>query len=76
MPSWKAPCNSRTLLGLTLAFVALLGLVAVAENAGLADGRSGGRVGAVLADVLSRLLSPAGAFIVLAALLAVGLSSC
>jgi len=63
----------RTLAGLALAFVSILGLLAVLERAGLAEGRSGGRIGTTVADFLAGLLSVPGAFVVLLALLVVGL---
>ncbi|MCU0483276.1 MAG: DNA translocase FtsK 4TM domain-containing protein, partial [Chloroflexi bacterium] len=62
----------RTLVGLGVAYLSLLGLLAVLEDAGLADGRSGGQIGEGLAGFLGGLLSPAGAFVVLAALLVLG----
>ncbi|MBP1704614.1 MAG: cell division protein FtsK/SpoIIIE [Chloroflexi bacterium] len=63
----------RTLIGLSIAYVALLGIIAVLEDAGLADGRSGGRIGDALGGFLDGLLSPAGAFVVLLGLVIVGL---
>jgi len=62
----------RTLLGLALAYVASLGLLAALVDAGLADGRSGGRIGSALADFLAGLLSLPGAIVVLVALIVVG----
>jgi S-DNA-T family DNA segregation ATPase FtsK/SpoIIIE len=55
----------QTLLGLSLTFVAALGLIDLLVQAGLLEGRSGGRIGSALASVLSSLLSSAGAFVVL-----------
>jgi S-DNA-T family DNA segregation ATPase FtsK/SpoIIIE len=62
----------RTVVGATLAYVALLGIVGLLESAGLVEGRSGGRIGGALAGPLASLVSEPGAFAVLLGLLVVG----
>jgi S-DNA-T family DNA segregation ATPase FtsK/SpoIIIE len=49
-----------------VAFLAVEGIVSLLVEAGILTGRSGGRIGDWLADVLSRLLTEPGAFIILA----------
>jgi S-DNA-T family DNA segregation ATPase FtsK/SpoIIIE len=63
----------RTLLGSAVAFVAALALIALLAKAGVMDGRSGGRIGTSLADFVSGLVSPLGAFIVFIGVLLGGL---
>jgi S-DNA-T family DNA segregation ATPase FtsK/SpoIIIE len=63
----------RVLLGGGIAYLAALGLVAVLEEAGFLDGRSGGTIGQALGSTLSSLVTPLGAFVVLLALLAGGI---
>jgi S-DNA-T family DNA segregation ATPase FtsK/SpoIIIE len=64
----------RVLAGGALAYVAFLGLVSLLAEAGWLEGRSGGRVGDLLASVLSRLITEPGAFIVLVAGLVAGVA--
>jgi S-DNA-T family DNA segregation ATPase FtsK/SpoIIIE len=61
-----------TLLGLTIAFLGMLGTIAVLVDAGYLDGRSGGRIGGFLGEALSGLITTPGAFIVCVALVVVG----
>ncbi len=65
----------RTLVGTGVAFVALLGIVAVAVQAGfgIAGGRSGGVIGRFLADLLVKPVTVPGAFVVLIGLFLAGL---
>ncbi len=62
----------RTVVGTTIAYVALLGLIGLLERAGVIEGRSGGRIGDGLAGPLAGLVSEPGAFVVLLGLLVVG----
>jgi S-DNA-T family DNA segregation ATPase FtsK/SpoIIIE len=62
----------RTVLGSTIAYVALLATISLLERAGPLEGRSGGRIGNLIADPLVRLVSEPGALAVLAGALAVG----
>jgi S-DNA-T family DNA segregation ATPase FtsK/SpoIIIE len=64
---------SRTLAGSAVAFTAALALIALLADAGVLDGRSGGRIGSALATFVSRLVSPLGAFIVFIGILLAGL---
>jgi S-DNA-T family DNA segregation ATPase FtsK/SpoIIIE len=64
----------RVLAGGALAYVALLGLISLLADAGWLEGRSGGRVGDLIASVLARLITEPGAFIVLVAGLVAGLA--
>lgn len=63
---------ARTALGSMIAYVALLATISLLERAGPLAGRSGGRIGNVIADPLVRLVSEPGAMAVLAGALAVG----
>jgi S-DNA-T family DNA segregation ATPase FtsK/SpoIIIE len=63
----------RTLVGSAVAFTAALALIALLADAGLMDGRSGGRIGSALATFVGRLVSPLGAFIVFVGILLAGL---
>jgi DNA segregation ATPase FtsK/SpoIIIE, S-DNA-T family len=63
----------RTLVGSAVAFTAALALIALLADAGVLDGRSGGRIGSTLATFASRLVSPPGAFIVFVGVLLAGL---
>ncbi len=63
---------ARTVLGALIAYLALLGIIGLLENAGMIAGRSGGRIGGIIADPLARLVSDPGAFVVLLGLLVVG----
>jgi len=63
----------RTLLGSAVAFTAALALIALLADAGVLDGRSGGRIGSALATFVGRLVSPAGAFVVFVGVLLAGL---
>jgi S-DNA-T family DNA segregation ATPase FtsK/SpoIIIE len=62
----------RTALGSTIAYVALLATISLLERAGPLAGRSGGRIGNMIADPMVRLVSEPGALAVLAGALAVG----
>ncbi|MBA2700270.1 MAG: DNA translocase FtsK 4TM domain-containing protein, partial [Chloroflexi bacterium] len=62
-----------TLAGLTLAYVAFLGAFEVLDLRLFGTDRGGGRIGRFLEGVLEPLLTPPGAFILLAALAVVGL---
>jgi len=55
----------QALLGLTLTYVSLLGLVDLLVDAGFLEERSGGRIGSAVGGILSSLLSAPGAFVVL-----------
>jgi len=61
-----------TLLGLTIGFVGLVGVIAVFVDAGYLDGRSGGRIGSFLADALTPLVTTPGAFLICLALVITG----
>jgi S-DNA-T family DNA segregation ATPase FtsK/SpoIIIE len=63
----------RTLAGSAVAFTAVLAMIALLADAGVLDGRSGGRIGSALATFASRLVSPPGAFIVFVGVLLAGL---
>jgi S-DNA-T family DNA segregation ATPase FtsK/SpoIIIE len=63
----------RTLVGSAVAFVAMLAIIALLADAGILDGRSGGRIGSALASFVGRLVSPLGAFIVFVGILLAGL---
>jgi S-DNA-T family DNA segregation ATPase FtsK/SpoIIIE len=63
----------RTLVGSAVAFTAALALIALLADAGVLDGRSGGRIGSALATFVGRLVSPPGAFIVFVGVLLAGL---
>jgi S-DNA-T family DNA segregation ATPase FtsK/SpoIIIE len=63
----------RVLVGGGIAYLAVLGLIAVLEEAGFLDGRSGGYLGHALGSALSSLVTLLGAFVVLLALLAGGI---
>ena len=63
----------RTLAGSAIAYAAALALIALLVDGGMLDGRSGGRIGAWLASVVGRLVSPLGAFIVFVGVLFAGL---
>jgi S-DNA-T family DNA segregation ATPase FtsK/SpoIIIE len=61
-----------TLLGVTVAFVGLLGVMAVIVAAGYLEGRSGGRIGSFIADTLTPLITAPGALVVSLAILVIG----
>ena len=63
----------RTLAGSAIAYAAALALIALLADGGMLDGRSGGRIGAWLASVVGRLVSPLGASIVFVGVLLAGL---
>jgi S-DNA-T family DNA segregation ATPase FtsK/SpoIIIE len=63
----------RTVVGTTIAYVAILGIISLLETAGILDGRSGGRIGNAIAGPLAGLFSDLGAFVVLAGILVVGI---
>ncbi len=54
----------RTLVGITVGYVAFLALLALIVDVGLAEGRSGGKIGQALGPNLARLVSQPGAIIV------------
>jgi S-DNA-T family DNA segregation ATPase FtsK/SpoIIIE len=62
----------RTVIGSLIAYVALLAIIGLLENAGIIEGRSGGRIGNAIADPLAALVSTPGAFVVLLGVLVVG----
>ena len=66
----KAPGSGwgLTLLGVIIAYVGLLGAASVVRPAAPPVGAGGGRVGTFMAEGLSDLVTPAGAFILLVAL--------
>ena len=66
-PGW-----ARTVVGLTIAYVALLPMITLLADAGFLKEGSGGRLGRLIADPLSNLFSDPGAFVVLAGILVVG----
>ncbi len=66
-PGWV-----RTVAGMTIAYAALLAMVAVLADAGFLKPASGGQIGRLIADPLAGLFSAPGAFVVLAGLLVVG----
>jgi S-DNA-T family DNA segregation ATPase FtsK/SpoIIIE len=63
----------RTLAGSAIAYAAALALIALLADGGMLDGRSGGRIGAWLASVVGRLVSPLGASVVFVGVLLAGL---
>ena len=63
---------ARTVVGLTIAYVALLAMITLLADAGFLEERSGGRIGRLIADPLSNLFSDPGAFVVLAGVLVAG----
>jgi S-DNA-T family DNA segregation ATPase FtsK/SpoIIIE len=63
----------RTLAGSAIAYLAALALIALLADAGVLDGRSGGRIGSALATFVGRLVSPPGAFVVFMGVLLAGL---
>jgi len=63
----------RTLAGSAVAYVAALALIALLADAGVLDGRSGGRIGSTLATFVGRLVSAPGAFVVFIGVLLAGL---
>jgi S-DNA-T family DNA segregation ATPase FtsK/SpoIIIE len=71
----KAPGSGwgLTLLGVVVAYVGLLGTASVFKPAAPPVGAGGGRVGTFMAEGLSDLVTPAGAFVLLAALGVAGL---
>ena len=62
----------RTVVGLSIAYVALLAMITLLADAGFLKEGSGGRLGRLIADPLSNLFSDPGAFVVLAGVLVVG----
>jgi S-DNA-T family DNA segregation ATPase FtsK/SpoIIIE len=66
----KAPGSGwgLTLIGTAIAYVGLLGAASVVRPAAPPVGAGGGRVGTFMADGLSDLVTPAGAFVLLIAL--------
>jgi len=63
---------ARTVFGLAIAYVALLGMIALLADAGFLKEGSGGRLGRLIADALSGLFSDPGAFVVLTGVVVVG----
>ena len=63
---------ARTVVGLTIAYVALLPMITLLADAGFLKEGSGGRLGRLIADPLSDLFSDPGAFVVLAGVLVAG----
>ncbi len=63
---------ARTVAGATIAYVALLPIVALLADAGFLKEGSGGRLGRLIADPLTKLVSDPGAFVVLLGLVLVG----
>ncbi len=61
-----------TLAGVGLAFVGLLGMLAVLVDAGFFEGRSGGRIGSFISETLGPLITQPGAFVVSLAILVIG----
>ena len=55
----------RVLAGGSLAFISLLGILSLLADADVLTGRSGGRIGDFLADLLSTLVTVPGAFVIL-----------
>ena len=66
-PGWGA-----TLLGDTIAFIGLLGVVALIADAGHLSGLSGGRIGTFVAESLAFAISEPAAFIACVAAVIVG----
>ncbi len=62
----------RTVVGLSIAYVALLAMITLLADAGFLKEGSGGRLGRLIADPLSNLFSDPGAFVVLAGVLVAG----
>ena len=62
----------RIVIGTTIAYIALLGLISLLEQTGFLGGRSGGRIGDAIAGPLAGLVSEPGAFVVLLGFLVVG----
>jgi S-DNA-T family DNA segregation ATPase FtsK/SpoIIIE len=62
----------RIVLGATIAYVALLGIVSLLEATGYLADRSGGRIGNAIAGPLASLFSDPGAFVILLGILVVG----
>jgi S-DNA-T family DNA segregation ATPase FtsK/SpoIIIE len=62
----------RIVVGSTIAYVALLGIVSLLESAGVIADRSGGRIGNAIAGPLTSLVSEPGAFVVLLGVFVVG----
>jgi len=62
----------RSVLGATIAYGAILGIIALLEAEGILEGRSGGRIGNGIAEPLRSLVSTPGAFVVLLGLVLVG----
>ncbi len=61
-----------TLLGVAIAFVGVLGTLAVVVDAGFLEGRSGGRVGSFISDTLGPLITQPGTLVVSLALVLIG----
>ena len=63
---------ARTVVGLAIAYLALLAMITLLADAGFLKEGSGGRLGRLIADPLSNLFSDPGAFVVLAGILVAG----
>jgi S-DNA-T family DNA segregation ATPase FtsK/SpoIIIE len=63
----------RIVLGATIAYLALLGIISLLEATGYLEDRSGGRIGNAIAGPLASLFSDPGAFVILLGILVVGI---
>ena len=61
-----------TLAGVAIAFLGVLGTMAVVVDAGFLEGRSGGRIGSFISDTLGPLITAPGALVVSLALVLIG----
>jgi S-DNA-T family DNA segregation ATPase FtsK/SpoIIIE len=64
---WRQPTTGwrRRLIATFVAYACLLGIVGLLADAGVLEGKSGGRIGDFLADVLPGLITAPGTFLVL-----------
>jgi S-DNA-T family DNA segregation ATPase FtsK/SpoIIIE len=62
-----------TLAGVALAFVGLLGMLAVIVDMGFLEGRSGGRIGSFISETLGPLVTQPGALVISTAILVIGI---
>jgi hypothetical protein len=65
---WRRPTTGwrRRLVATFVAYACLMGIVGLLAEAGMLEGKSGGRIGTFLADVLPALITVPGTFLVLA----------
>jgi S-DNA-T family DNA segregation ATPase FtsK/SpoIIIE len=63
----------RIVVGATIAYVGVLGIVSLLESTGYLEDRSGGRIGNAIAAPLASLFSDPGAFVILLAVVVVGI---